>query len=193
MSDDDYIAPIFLTDKAKELNDGFYLKLNELVKQFPKAKLKPNEKYIEDISKTNKAAYETMMNNMLLLQNEYFVYKNDIARESQDLLTYINELDSKILKLDTETNKLNTKLNELKSSSYSAEGLFDDAQITRNELLFGNTIFFIVILVGGFIGYKYIKSSLSKASSSVSSAASSAASSATSATSNATSALAKKI
>ena len=186
MSDDDYIAPIFLTDKAKELNDRFYLKLNEIVKHFPKAKFKPDEPYIEDRSKTNKLIYNEMMKNMMLLQNEYFVYKNDISRESQDLLKYINDLDSKILKLDSETNKLNNKLKELKGSSHSAEGLFDDAQITRNELLVGNIFLFIVISVGGFFGYKYIKSFLSKVSSSASSAASSA-------TSNATAALAKKL
>ena len=185
MSNDDYIAPIFLTDRAKELNDSFYLKLNELVKLFPEYKLNPNQKYIEDNSKTNKFVYDQLMKEMLFLQNEYFVYKNDIEKESQSLLNYINELDLKILKLDSETNKLNTKLNELKSSRYSAEGLFDDAQITRNELLFGNIIFFIVILLGGFIGYKYIKSSLSKVSSAVSSTATSVSSSATSVASSA--------
>jgi len=164
MSDDDYIDPIFLTDQAKELNDRFYLKLNEIVKHFPNAKLNPDEQYIEDRTKTNKFVYDAMMKNMLLLQNDYFVYKNDVSKESQDLLKYINVLDSKIVELDNHTNKLNNTLKELKSSSYSAEGLFDDAQITRNELLVGNVFFFIVIAVGGFFGYKYIKSSVSSVS-----------------------------
>ena len=60
---------------------------------------------------------------------------------------------SRIRSTENKTKELLMKLNDLKSSSYSAEGLFDDAQLTRNQILIGNIVLFIVISVLGYIAY----------------------------------------
>lgn len=153
---DNYIAPTFLTDEAKALNDRFYLILNEVVKSFPEAKLKPNLRS-SDKTKTNKQLHDANMKQMLVLQNDYFLYKNDIMRESEKVLKGIVETDVVIYIMDELNKALNDKLIELKASSHSAEGLFDDTQVTRNELLYGNFFLFTLIAIGGFFVYKKIK------------------------------------
>ena len=157
---DDYIAPIFLTDQAKALNDRFYLILNEIVKIFPEAKLNPTQKSRYDRTKTNKEIYDDNMKQMMKLQTDYFVYKNDVIMESEVILKKIVEIDVIIYIIDELNEALNEKLTELKSSSHSAEGLFDDTQITRNELFYGNILFFLLVSTGGFFVYKKIKAGM---------------------------------
>jgi hypothetical protein len=151
---DNYTAPIFLTDEAKALNDRFYLLLNEVVTAFPDGKFNPTKFSVQDRTKTNKYMYDLAMANMLQIQNEYFLYKNDVVKSSEGVLTYIKEIDAIISIMDEENGGLIKTLKELKSSSHSAEGLFDDTQISRNELLYGNIFLFIIIVVGGFSVYK---------------------------------------
>jgi len=154
MGGDDYTAPIFLTDEARVLNDRFYLLLNEIVAIFPDGKANPTTRSATDPTKTNKQVYDKAMADMLQLQTDYFLYKNEVVKSSTTVLNYIKEMDAIISIMDKENAELLRTLNELKSSSHSAEGLFDDTQITRNELLYGNIFFFIIIAVAGFVAYK---------------------------------------
>ena len=72
------------------------------------------------------------------------------------MLNHLNGLDSTIRSSDIKNKELLDKLNDLQSSTYSAEGLFDDAQLTRNQILFGNVVLFLAISAGGYISYKKI-------------------------------------
>lgn len=94
------------------------------------------------------------MQEMLKLQTEYFMFNNLVTKETNGMLKHINGLDSSIQSVDNKNKELLERLNELKGSSYSAEGLFDDAQLTRNQILFGNVVLFIVISVGGYVSYR---------------------------------------
>ena len=153
---DDYVAPVFLTDQAKNLNDEFYLLLNNLVESYPASKLKPNVTSVSDNTKTNLQIYNANMARMMKLQNDYFIYKNSIVKSSEDLMKYINSVDDQINTLDNENKMMRNKLEEMANSSHSAEGMLDDTQITRNQLFYGNIILFSIMAAGGYTYYKKV-------------------------------------
>ena len=147
----DMINSNLLTEKANNLNDRFFLILNEIVKVFPEAKINETGSSRYDITQTNKEVYDKLMQEMLKLQTEYFMFNNLVTKETNEMLKLVNGLDSSIQSVDNNNKELLARLSELKGSSYSAEGLFDDAQLTRNQILFGNVVLFIVISVGGYV------------------------------------------
>ena len=155
MSLDDYVAPVFLTDQAKDLNDRFYLYLNQLVNLYPESKLNPRVVPINS-TKTNLQLYNTVMSQMMALQNDYFLYKNLIMQTSHNLLKNVNNIDNQINELDRENKILTSQLNEMANSSQSAEGMLDDTQITRNQIFYGNIILFIIMVSGGYFYYKKV-------------------------------------
>ena len=149
--------PIVLIDESKALNDKFYLILNEVVKTYPPANSNPYRKSHFDSSQTNSALYATNMQNLTNLQNEYFLYKNKVVSASQTMLQVVADTDKQINIIENKNKVLSIQLDNLKDSSYSAEGLFDDTQITRTEMLISNFIFFGIICGGGFMYYKSVK------------------------------------
>jgi hypothetical protein len=149
--------PTVLIDKSKDLNDRFYLILNEVVKTYPSANLHPDVRSKYDNTQKNNALYQSNLKALHALQSEYFLYKNQVVRASQHMLQSIQDMDSEITVLENKNKILNLQFENLKNNSYSAEGLFDDAQITRNQLLISNIIFFGVICGGGFMFYKKLK------------------------------------
>lgn len=149
--------PIVFTAQTKDLNDKFYLILNEILKTYPDAQLHPDSNSHYNNSKTNSSLYNANMNEMLKLQNEYFILKNSVLSETEKMEKTIANADQEITVLENQNKVLKLELDNLKTSSHSAEGLFDDAQITRNELLFSNFLLFAVICGGGFMYYKSIK------------------------------------
>ena len=109
-----------------------------------------------DPSRTNIQVYNSNMADMMALQNEYFMYKNSIIKNSQELMAKVNSVDDQINVLDAENKQLSIELDELASSSHSSEGLLDDSQITRNQMLYGNIVLFVIMAAGGFIYYKKV-------------------------------------
>ena len=132
-----------LTGKIKHLNDRFYLILNDLVKTYPSAHLKDK-----------KEQYEAHLKKMMLLQNDYFLYKNDLMSANAEIQKAIKETDDEINAIEGQNKILKIQYESLKGSSYSAQGLFDDTQISRNELLVSNFILLAAICAGGYAFYK---------------------------------------
>ena len=151
--------PAALTDQSKDLNDRFYLILNELVKTYTLAKSKPNDISPYNSAKTNEQAHAANLALMMTLQNDYFLYKNSVVSASEAMLDNINSANNEINVLESQNKILQLQLNNIQSSSYSAEGLFDDAQITRNQLLASNWILFAIMVSGGVLYYKSLKNS----------------------------------
>lgn len=149
--------PVALTDQLKELNNRFYLILNELVKTYTLAKSKPNDISPFNVSQTNKQLYDSNIAMMLALQNDYFLFKNTLVSASETMFGSINTANSEINVLESQNKVLQRELNNLQTSSYSAEGLFDDAQITRNQLLVSNWILFASMVIVGALYYKSLK------------------------------------
>jgi hypothetical protein len=141
------VMPITLSNRSKELNDKFYLILNEIIKAYPSVKA----------NGANSAAYELNMQNMEKLQNDYFLYKNQVITMSETVQKSITASDVQINSMENQSKVLKIQLTNLKDSSKSAEGLFDDAQITRNQLLTSNFVLFGIMVGGGYMYYKSIK------------------------------------
>ena len=153
---DDYVAPVFLTDTAKNLNDRFYLLLNNLVDSHPYSKVDSSGISLKDPSQTNAQFYNSTMAQMMQLQNDYFIYKNSIAKNSQDMLAFMNSVDDKINVIDAENKSLTKQINDMASSTHSAEGLLDDSQMTRNQVMVGNMLLLVIIGTGGLMYYKKV-------------------------------------
>ena len=149
--------PVVLVDQSRDLNDRFYLILNELVKTYSLAKTHPNDISPLNSSKTNLESYSENMALMLALQNDYFLYKNNVNSAIDSMIKTIGNGNNQLNELESQNKVLHLQLDNLKNSSNQAEGLFDDAQITRNQLLVSNWILFGIIVGGGFIYYKSLK------------------------------------
>lgn len=143
-----------VTDQAKDLNDRFYLILNQLVAIYPAYKANPDALSAVDNTKTNKQVYQSSMSLMQTLQNDYFLYKNNIIAANDTLRQNITDGNSEVTVLEAQNQVLALQLANIQTSSYSAEGLFDDAQITRNQLLASNWILFAIIVGGSVMYYK---------------------------------------
>jgi hypothetical protein len=91
---------------------------------------------------------------MQTLQNDYFLYKNNIIAANDTLRQNITDGNSEVTVLEAQNQVLALQLANIQTSSYSAEGLFDDAQITRNQLLASNWILFAIIVGGSVMYYK---------------------------------------
>ena len=151
---DDYNAPIFLTDEAKELNDRFYLILNQMVLTYPKSKTNPQSIVSRDNSNNNLNEYNKYMEDMKKLQSDYFLYKNHVLISGEIILKHLKETDDAITALDIENEKIKKNIDDLAGSSHSAEGMLYDTQLTRNQLFVGNIVLVAIIAAGGFIYYK---------------------------------------
>lgn len=158
-----FVASVFFTDKAKELNDNFYLTLDDVVNSYPNAKIKPDQY-------TNNADYVEALAALIRIQSEYFMFNNDVVKESEALMKYGHELDKKITVLEDENKHIEAQLADMESSGHSAEGLLDDAQTTRNQLFFENIILFVMVVGGGYFFYKRNISLFASVSTSITSA-----------------------
>ncbi len=145
--------PFALTENTKKLNDRFYILLNKIVESYPSTKINPNDK-------ENLSAYSANMAKLENLQNEYFLYKNAVVMESEGIQKSIVDGNNEINALDGKNKVLRLQFENLKNSSDSAEGLFDDAQISRNQLWVSNFILFGIMAGGGFLYYKKLKTSV---------------------------------
>ena len=108
----DMINSGLLTNKAKDLNDRFFLLLNEIVKIFPDAKIKPTVMSTYDKSKTNKQLYDFSIDQMLKLQTEYFMFNNLVTKETNGMLKKVTKLDSDIRTTDNKNKELQHELND---------------------------------------------------------------------------------
>jgi hypothetical protein len=142
--------PFALTDKTKELNDRFYILLNKIVDSYPSTKINPGDT-------DRMTAYQGNMAKMQNLQNDYFFYKNSVVLASEGIQKAIQDGSNEINTLDGKIKVLRLQLEKLKSSTHSAQGLFDDAQISRNQLWVSNFILFGIMAGGGFLYYKKLK------------------------------------
>jgi hypothetical protein len=145
------LSPLVITDQTKELNNKFYIILNEIVNNYPITKAQDSG----ITPSPEQTAYNENMAKLEVLQNEYFMYKNEVNRANENLQAMISKTNDAITALEAQNIILGVEYANLKSSSHSAKGLFDDAKISRNELLVSNIIL-LSIMVG--CGYGYYKS-----------------------------------
>ena len=151
---DDYVPPPIFIKDGKNLQNDFDVALNNLVATFPRGKYNPDVSSNFVSTQTYGQEYVAAQKIMLDLQEDFFLYKNSIVKNNQQIINDMNSLDTKINDLDIEIKTLKDQLDSLKGSSYSAEGMLDDSKLTRNQLLISNIILFLLISIFGTIYYK---------------------------------------
>ena len=136
------------TNKLHELNSRMNITISEKAHIYPQFKLYPNNEKINKL-------YKTDLKNMKNLSKDFFMLHNDLQNEINLLGKSIKTADKELIVLDKENEKLLRELNNLKNSDFAAKGMYDDIQFQYNQALFGNIMFFSVLLgsVGIFIKF----------------------------------------
>jgi hypothetical protein len=136
------------TKKLEELNDGFYLILDELVSLIPNYRTYPKiNLYSEKYSKA--------LQNFKENQADFFMLKNEIENDSDNSGKNIENKNSKINKLDVKIKLLKDKLDSLNNSNDAGEGMLTDTELLHNQKYLGNWI-----LLGTILGLCYMNKSL---------------------------------
>jgi hypothetical protein len=149
------------TAQLKDLNDRFYVLLDEMVKNYPKYRTSAAAGTGTASTagpSTASADYEKNRSDMKRLENEYFLFKNSVIKENEKMSAFGKNIETQMKQLDADSGILKDSLNSLKGSDGSAAGLLDDTQLTRNQMVFGNVILALCMLIGGYIYYTKNKS-----------------------------------
>ena len=140
-------TPEYYKTKLKELDQNFYLILNEYVQQYPKSKtyskIPTYQKSLEDDKK-----------NLTTLQHNFFMMRNELEKEIINISNENKKTDKMIGKLNKDNKELNDSLNGLQQSSESAVGMFNDSQVLYNHYLLGNIYLLIGIISSCIFMYK---------------------------------------
>ena len=131
----------------KELDQNYYLIMNEYTQQYPRAKTYPE-------TKGYKKALDEDLNNLKSLQSDFFIFKNDLEKDIKTTSVGIYKADKMITKLDKENTKLKASLAGLSQVSAGASGMFNDAQATYNQSLLGNVYLSLGMLSVAMYLYK---------------------------------------
>ena len=142
-----YKAPSYYEKKIKELNQRYYLVLDELVKLFPKNKMFPN--YL-----AYSKPFTNDMSNLIKLQADFFLFKNNLESDIDTLDKEIKNINEQIENLEQENKQLTKRLESLQNSNNASHGMLSDTKLLYNQKLLGNWLLFALI-VGA--GYKYLK------------------------------------
>ena len=94
------------------------------------------------------------MNSMKKLQSDYFLHKNLVAKEGENMSNGTVLIDTEITRLEEDNKQIQKRLDELINTDNSAEGILDDTKMTRNQIFFGNIVLFATIVGGGYLYFK---------------------------------------
>ena len=140
-------TPEYYVKRRKELNDRYYLILNEITTLFPKYKSSPD-------SPTYSTEFITDTGNMNKLQSDFFLLRNGLEKNISSLGKEIRQVESKISNIEKENRNLSGKVRALKGGGDAAQGMFDDTQLIYNQQVIGNLLLGGAIAGIGVIYYK---------------------------------------
>ena len=127
------------TSTFNELNDGFYLILDEIVSLLPNYRTYPN---IPSYGQSYAVALQNFKEN----QADFFMLKNNIENELLVLDNDIEVKNAQIVALDLEITALKDRLDYLINSNNAGEGLLTDTELLHNQKYVGNLLLLITIL-----------------------------------------------
>jgi len=136
------------TKKLDEINDGFYLILDEVVSLIPNYRTYPTITLYSE-------KYGKSLQNFKENQADFFMLKNEMENDLGTIDTNIETKNSKINKLDLEIKLLKDKLNSLNNSNNAGEGMLSDTELLHNQKYTGNWI-----LLGTILGLCYMNKSI---------------------------------
>ena len=141
-------SPSQYYEELKNLNDQFFLTLDEYTAMYPLYKLNPDYEEYQSIYETDKGNMQTNKSDIFLLQNNL---EKDIVTQDNNLIMINNQ----IKKLEKENKKLKKEFNSLGSQDKAALGAAQEYQLLYNENL-GSIIGLTVatIATGVLVYYK---------------------------------------
>lgn len=126
------------TNKKKELNQRFFIIVDEVVKTYPNFKSNPDSPVKSEIYKKN-------ISNLDKLQLDYFLFKNDLEKRVDNVHKEVKQIDDDIYELDEENKRLKRELALLVNGDNAAGGRLVDSRALYNIQFTGNIILFIII------------------------------------------------
>ena len=114
-----------------ELNQRYVIILDEIVKTYPSYKANPKFNSYSN-------SYAKNMSNLQELQTEYFLLKNNLSKNTDELQKDIKQIDEMLYELEEETKKQREEYNNLKNSDNAAYGQLTDSKTLYNQQLLGN-------------------------------------------------------
>ncbi len=136
--------PTVYDSKINELDQRYNLIMNELSKNVTKSSgSKTDEKNIER------------------LQNDFFLLKNDILNDIENLSTNISRYDERLNKLMKQNNDLKKLFDGMKQNFNGSKGFAKDTQVLYNQYLMGNYLIGLVTIGSILLYQKYFTPSTS--------------------------------
>ena len=132
-------SPSQFKQKIKELNQRYFLIIDEVVKTYPNYKIKENNDMLQD-------SYKKNLGNLQKLQAEFFLFKNNINKNTETLNDDIKQIDEKIYELDENNKILKQKLDSLTNSDNAAYGMLEDSKHLYKLKSMGNSFLMIIII-----------------------------------------------
>jgi hypothetical protein len=124
-------SPTTYENLNNELNQRYVIILDEIVKTYPSYKANPKFNPYSQ-------AYTKNMSNLQQLQTEYFLFKNRLSKDTNDLQREIKQIDEMLYELEEETKILREEYTNLKNSDNAAHGRLTDSETLYNQQLLGN-------------------------------------------------------
>ena len=119
-----------------ELNQQYEIILDEIVKTYPNYKASPKFNAYSQ-------AYKNNMSNLQKLQTEYFLFKNNLSKDTDDLQKDVKKIDEMLYELEEETKLKREEYAYLKNSDNAAHGHLMDSKTLYNQQLLGNWLLFL--------------------------------------------------
>jgi hypothetical protein len=124
-------SPDFFTTLNNELSQRYAIIIDEIVKTYPSYKANPQFNAYSQ-------AYEKNISNLEQLQAEYFLFKNTLGKDTEELQKAIKQIDDMLYELEEAIKVLREELAYLKNSDNAAHGRLTDSKTLYRQQLLGN-------------------------------------------------------
>lgn len=141
-------TPEYYRTLQNELNEIYFIVLNEITIMTPKYKSQP---IFQSYAKSMKADTE----NLRALQMDFFSLHNHLEKDIDTLENEIRQTDNQIAILEEENAVLKKQFTNLTGSDNAAIGMLNDTELLHNQYLFGNWFLLSVFIIAGRFVYKH--------------------------------------
>ncbi len=141
-------SPSYYKNKIKELNQRFYLVLDEIRKSYPRYKVFSNNPEYENI-------YSNDISNMEKINKDFFLLKKSLEKDSVIMNKLIYKKDAQIKLKQKQNEELKGTLQDLITGNNSSIGMIEQKEQAYNHEILNLTMGLVSVL--GIMIYIYRK------------------------------------
>lgn len=130
-------TPTTYENLNNELNQRYEIIIDEIINTYPNYKSNPKFNAYSQ-------AYATNMSNLQQLQTEYFLFKNKLSKDTDELQKDIKQIDEMLYELEKEIKVKREKYAFLKNSDNAAHGRLTDSNTLYKQQLLGNWLLLLI-------------------------------------------------